>query len=125
MLETGSRDVAAVLADLDTRGVRRVYVEGGPTLASAVIAAGLADEYAVYLAPALLGGPRVAIGELGIRTMAAARRLRLESVERLGDDLLLLATPASDTPASGAATRTGPATASGTTPASATRTEEH
>ncbi len=91
LIETGSRDVAAVLADLDGRGIRRVYVEGGPTLASAVVAADLADEFAVYLAPMLLGGPRIAIGDLGIPTMTAARRLVLESVERLGDDILLTA----------------------------------
>src|SRR5690606_14541165 len=68
LFETGTRDLERVLAELDDRAIRRVYVEGGPTLASAVIAAGLADEYAVYLAPALLGGDRLAIGDLGIRT---------------------------------------------------------
>jgi len=79
------------MAELDARGIRRVYVEGGPTLASAVIAAGLADEYAVYLAPALLGGDRLAVGDLGIRTIDDARRLTIDGVERLGDDLLILA----------------------------------
>jgi diaminohydroxyphosphoribosylaminopyrimidine deaminase/5-amino-6-(5-phosphoribosylamino)uracil reductase len=92
VLETGTRDLAAILADLHERGIRRVYVEGGPTLASAVIAAGFADEYAIYLAPALLGGPKLAIGELGIPSMDAIRRLRIDSVEQLGDDLYLHAT---------------------------------
>lgn len=96
VLETGTRDLERVLAELDARGVRRVYVEGGPTLASAVIAAGLADEYAVYLAPALLGGDRLAIGELGIGTIADARRLHIVSVEQLGEDLLVKARPTSD-----------------------------
>lgn len=99
VLETGTRDLQRVLAELDARGVRRVYVEGGPTLASAVIAAGLADEYAVYLAPALLGGERLAIGEIGIDTIADARRLRILGVEQLGDDLLVRARPV--TPSSG------------------------
>src|SRR5690606_18216154 len=93
VLETGTRDLERVLAELDARGVRRVYVEGGPTLASAVIAAGLADEDAVYLAPALLGGDRLAVGELGITTIADARRLRIVSVEQLGEDLLVMARP--------------------------------
>ncbi|MBN9139543.1 MAG: bifunctional diaminohydroxyphosphoribosylaminopyrimidine deaminase/5-amino-6-(5-phosphoribosylamino)uracil reductase RibD [Micrococcales bacterium] len=91
LLETGTRDLGRVMAELDARGIRRVYVEGGPTLASAVIAAGLADEYAVYLAPALLGGDRLAVGDLGIRTIDDARRLTIDGVERLGDDLLILA----------------------------------
>ena len=91
LIETGSRDLEAVLTDLDTRGIRRVFVEAGPTLVSAIVAAGFADEYAVYLAPLLLGGDRLAIGDLGIPTLAGARRLRVDTVEQLGDDLLITA----------------------------------
>jgi len=93
VLVTRTRDVAAVLGDLHARGIRRVYVEGGPTLASAIVAAGFADEFAIYLAPALLGGPRLALGDLGIPSMDAIRRLRIDAVEQLGDDLYLHATP--------------------------------
>ncbi|QNO37089.1 bifunctional diaminohydroxyphosphoribosylaminopyrimidine deaminase/5-amino-6-(5-phosphoribosylamino)uracil reductase RibD [Protaetiibacter sp. SSC-01] len=93
LVETGTRDLGRILAELHERGVGRVYVEGGPTLASAVIAAGLADEYAVYLAPALLGGERLAVGDLGIRTISEARRLTITSVEQLGEDLLVMARP--------------------------------
>jgi diaminohydroxyphosphoribosylaminopyrimidine deaminase/5-amino-6-(5-phosphoribosylamino)uracil reductase len=93
LFETGTRDLERVLAELNDRAIRRVYVEGGPTLASAVIAAGLADEYAIYLAPALLGGEKLAIGDLGIRTIADARRLHIVSVEQLGEDLLVMARP--------------------------------
>lgn len=96
VLETGTRDLGRVLSDLHARAVRRVYVEGGPTLASAIIAAGSADEFAIYLAPALLGGPKVALGDLGIPTMDAIRRLHLVGVEQLGDDLYIHATPAKE-----------------------------
>lgn len=91
VIETGSRDLAGILAGLNDRGLRRVYVEGGPTLASAIIGGGLADAYSVYLAPALLGGDRYAIGELGIPSMSGIRRLRLDAVEQLGDDIHLTA----------------------------------
>jgi diaminohydroxyphosphoribosylaminopyrimidine deaminase/5-amino-6-(5-phosphoribosylamino)uracil reductase len=91
LIETGSRDLAAILSDLNARGLRRVYVEGGPTLASAIVEAGLADAYSVYLAPALLGGDRLAIGELGIPSMSGIRRLRIDGVEQLGDDIHLTA----------------------------------
>ncbi|HEU0205204.1 MAG TPA: bifunctional diaminohydroxyphosphoribosylaminopyrimidine deaminase/5-amino-6-(5-phosphoribosylamino)uracil reductase RibD [Pseudolysinimonas sp.] len=94
LIETGTRDLDAILSDLDTRGLRRVYVEGGPTLASAVIAAGVADEFSIYLAPALLGGDKLAIGELGIPSLGQAVRLRLTAIEQLGDDLHLIAQPA-------------------------------
>ena len=98
LIETRSRDLAAILADLDARGLRRVYVEGGPTLASAIIAAGFADEFSIYLAPALLGGDRLAIGDLGIPTIGQAIRLRLTALEQLGDDLHVRAQHLSETP---------------------------
>lgn len=93
LIETGTRDLDAVLTDLHARGVRRVYVEGGPTLASAVVAAGLADEFSIYLAPALLGGGRLALGELGITTIGDTLRLQLRTIDRLGDDILVTARP--------------------------------
>lgn len=92
----GTHDLDEVVADLHQRGFRRVYVEGGPTLASAFVAAGLVDEYAIYLAPTLLGGPRVALGDLGVETIADQRRLRVIDVERLGGDLLIRAVPVPD-----------------------------
>ena len=85
-------DLAADLAALHARGVRRLFVEGGPTVASALIAAGLVDEVLVYLAPALLGGPRLALGDLGIADMTGIERLRISRTAQLGADLLIKAT---------------------------------
>ena len=80
---------------LGERGIRSVLVEGGPTVASAVIAAGLADRILVYLAPLLIGGPRTAIGDVGVASMEEA--IPLEVLERLelGDDELVIARPGS------------------------------
>ena len=86
-------DLGADLAELHARGIRSLFVEGGPTLASAFIAAGLADELLVYLAPALLGGPRLALGDLGVTTIADTRRYDFADIRRLGDDLLVIAHP--------------------------------
>jgi diaminohydroxyphosphoribosylaminopyrimidine deaminase/5-amino-6-(5-phosphoribosylamino)uracil reductase len=96
VLEAGTRDLHEVLAWLFEQGVRRAYVEGGPTLASAFLAAGLVDELLVYLAPMLLGGGRLAVNDLGIQTIADALRLRITAVESLGDDLLIVARPAKE-----------------------------
>ncbi|WBU36837.1 bifunctional diaminohydroxyphosphoribosylaminopyrimidine deaminase/5-amino-6-(5-phosphoribosylamino)uracil reductase RibD [Homoserinibacter sp. YIM 151385] len=93
VIETGSRDLRAALEALHARGIRRVYVEGGPTVASAFLAAGLADELVVYLAPVLLGGGRLALGELGIPTISDALHLEVRAIEHLGEDLMLLARP--------------------------------
>jgi len=93
LIETGSRDVGAVLDDLYARDIRRVFVEGGPTVASAFIAAGLVDEYLVYLAPTLIGGPTLAVGDVGVTTIADQRRLAVTGIEQLGDDILITARP--------------------------------
>jgi diaminohydroxyphosphoribosylaminopyrimidine deaminase/5-amino-6-(5-phosphoribosylamino)uracil reductase len=73
--------------------VHSVFVEGGPTVASALIAAGLVDEYLVYLAPVLLGGPRVALGDVGVGSIGDRRRLDVLSTTSLGPDLLVRARP--------------------------------
>ena len=91
LIETGSRDLGAVLKDLYDRDIRRVFVEGGPTLASAFITAGYVDELLVYLAPTLIGGPKLAITDLGIDTIADQRRLTITGLDRLGDDIVITA----------------------------------
>ncbi|WP_082309195.1 bifunctional diaminohydroxyphosphoribosylaminopyrimidine deaminase/5-amino-6-(5-phosphoribosylamino)uracil reductase RibD [Leucobacter musarum] len=84
-------DLAADLAALAARGIRSVFVEGGPAVASALLTAGLADEVLVYVAPALLGGPKLAIGDLGIPSIDAIARLSDATTTALGDDLLVTA----------------------------------
>ena len=93
-LHRRGHDLSAVLAELSGLGVHRVFVEGGPTLASAFVRDGLADEMLAYLAPVLLGGGRLALDDIGVSTIRDARRLRTVSVDLLGDDLRVIARPA-------------------------------
>lgn len=93
-----THDLRAVLDDLAEQGVQRVFVEGGPTLASAFLRDGLADELLVYVAPVLLGGSRLAIGDLGVPSIGAARRMHVASITSLGDDLLIVAHPTEAAP---------------------------
>jgi diaminohydroxyphosphoribosylaminopyrimidine deaminase/5-amino-6-(5-phosphoribosylamino)uracil reductase len=90
-------ELRPVLEALRERGIQRVFVEGGPALASAFVREDLADEVLAYIAPVLLGGNRLALGDIGVATIADARRLQVASVERLGDDLLVVARPSSST----------------------------
>lgn len=88
-----THDLDAVLADLHSRGIQSVFVEGGPTLASAFIAAGLADRVLAYIAPVLLGGRHLALGDIGVGSMTDARRLTVDEWMPLGADLLAIAHP--------------------------------
>ncbi|MGL5864496.1 MAG: RibD family protein, partial [Dermatophilaceae bacterium] len=88
-----THDPAAVLAVLHARGVHRVLLEGGPTLAAAFLGAGLVDEVVVYLAPALLGAGPAALGDVGIRSIADAVRLDTIDVTTVGGDIRITARP--------------------------------
>jgi diaminohydroxyphosphoribosylaminopyrimidine deaminase/5-amino-6-(5-phosphoribosylamino)uracil reductase len=87
-----TRDPGAALADLFARDRQHVFLEGGPTLAAAFLAAGLVDEAVAYVAPMLLGAGRAAVGDLGITTVTRALHLPVTDVTVLaplneGDDL--------------------------------------
>ncbi|WP_375401493.1 bifunctional diaminohydroxyphosphoribosylaminopyrimidine deaminase/5-amino-6-(5-phosphoribosylamino)uracil reductase RibD [uncultured Amnibacterium sp.] len=93
LLRETAHDPAALLDRLQQAEVRSVFLEGGPTLLSAFAAAGLVDEYLIYLAPTLLGGDRLATGDLGVATIDEQRLLTIDDITRLGDDLLVVAAP--------------------------------
>jgi diaminohydroxyphosphoribosylaminopyrimidine deaminase / 5-amino-6-(5-phosphoribosylamino)uracil reductase len=87
-------DLEDLVRALGERGVLELLVEGGPRLQASLWAAGLADRLVWYLAPLAIGG-QGAPGLLGAGavTLADARRLRLASVDRFGEDLRLVAYP--------------------------------
>jgi diaminohydroxyphosphoribosylaminopyrimidine deaminase/5-amino-6-(5-phosphoribosylamino)uracil reductase len=65
------------LRELFALGRREVFVEGGPTVAAAFLRAGLVDEVVAYVAPVLLGAGPASVADLGITTIADARRFEL------------------------------------------------
>jgi diaminohydroxyphosphoribosylaminopyrimidine deaminase/5-amino-6-(5-phosphoribosylamino)uracil reductase len=93
LLHLRTRDPEVALKELWEQGVRDVWLEGGPTLAAAFLAAGLVDDVYAYLAPALLGSGRAAIADLGITTIADVRRLEVVDVQVLGGDVRVHARP--------------------------------
>ena len=77
-------DPRAVLAVLAAREIRHVLLEGGPTLATAFLRAGLVDRVVAYMAPALLGAGAAALADFGAATITDALRLSHTHVEVLG-----------------------------------------
>ncbi len=83
-------DLSRVLADLAGRGVGRLMVEGGGSVFTQFLAAGLADELHLVVAPFLVGdsrAPRFAGG--GSFRWDSGHRARLAEVKQLGDIVLL------------------------------------
>ena len=97
LVQLRTHEPAEVLDLLAGREVRHALVEGGPTLAAAFLRAGLVDEVHAYVAPALLGAGRAAVGELGVTTIDDAVRLETVHVQPLGPDVLIVATPRKET----------------------------
>jgi diaminohydroxyphosphoribosylaminopyrimidine deaminase / 5-amino-6-(5-phosphoribosylamino)uracil reductase len=84
---------ADLLAELFDRDVRRVLLEGGPTLAAAFLRDGLVDEAVVHLAPKLLGAGPSLVGDLGILGITEALSLDVVDLTPLGGDVQLLLRP--------------------------------
>ncbi|MBX2811480.1 MAG: bifunctional diaminohydroxyphosphoribosylaminopyrimidine deaminase/5-amino-6-(5-phosphoribosylamino)uracil reductase RibD [Myxococcales bacterium] len=80
-----------LLTKLYERGIRAVFLEGGPTLAGSFIANGLVDRVICYLAPALLGAGKAGLGYAGIASIDDMMRLELCDVARVGSDLRIIA----------------------------------
>ncbi len=85
-------DLRAVLAALAEREINEIHVEAGATLSGALIAAGLADELLLYLAPALLGdAARGAFVLPGLSHLTERVKLKIDKIRRIGDDYRLVA----------------------------------
>jgi diaminohydroxyphosphoribosylaminopyrimidine deaminase / 5-amino-6-(5-phosphoribosylamino)uracil reductase len=82
-------DLAAAFQDLGKRGLTRVLVEGGASLAAALLRANLVDQIAWFRSSRLIGGDGVpAITGFGIDKLAATPRFERIAVAELGDDVL-------------------------------------
>lgn len=90
-IQVRARNPQVVLQELHYRQVKHLLVEGGSKIASEFIRNNLVDEFIVYIAPLLLGGPRLAINDLGIPSMAEAVNLRITEQKLLGEDLFIRA----------------------------------
>jgi diaminohydroxyphosphoribosylaminopyrimidine deaminase/5-amino-6-(5-phosphoribosylamino)uracil reductase len=92
-LVSRAADPAALMTQLFDRSVRRVLLEGGPTLSAAFLRDGLIDEVVVHLAPTFLGSGPSLVGDLGISTIADALSLSLVDVTPLGGDVQIRLRP--------------------------------
>jgi 5-amino-6-(5-phosphoribosylamino)uracil reductase len=83
-------DVATIAEDLSARGIDRLMVEGGGTVLTQFLTAGLADELQLVVAPLFVGDSRAPrlVGD-GCFPWHAERRAHLADVRQIGDVALL------------------------------------
>ena len=83
-------DLHRVTADLAARGVRRLMVEGGGTIHTQFLTAGLADELQLVVAPFFVGDSRAPrFVNDGDFPWGPAHRATLAEVRQIGDVVLL------------------------------------
>ena len=86
----GGVDLRALARALYAQGITDVLLEGGATLAGAMLEAQLVDKFHLFLAPVVIGGDAPSsIGGPGWEELAGCPRFHLHSQERIGADLLL------------------------------------
>lgn len=88
-------DPDALLADLYTRGIQSVIVEGGSAVLSEFISRGLWQKMILFVAPMIVGGntaPSLFSGD-GIATLMDAYCFRFDRVEAVGGDVMLTVYP--------------------------------
>jgi diaminohydroxyphosphoribosylaminopyrimidine deaminase / 5-amino-6-(5-phosphoribosylamino)uracil reductase len=96
IVATGQNESARVQNALDELGAREVQsllLEGGPHLAGAFLEGDEIDEARIFVAPLLTGGreAKTPVEGIGIEKIAAAPRALHVEVDRLDDDVLIVA----------------------------------
>jgi diaminohydroxyphosphoribosylaminopyrimidine deaminase/5-amino-6-(5-phosphoribosylamino)uracil reductase len=85
----GRLDLPAVLKVLAERGVTRLMVEGGPTVAAALIAAGLVDQAALFRSPNEIGHGGIGVLEgVPLTALTKSPKLKQVATETVGVDTL-------------------------------------
>jgi diaminohydroxyphosphoribosylaminopyrimidine deaminase/5-amino-6-(5-phosphoribosylamino)uracil reductase len=85
----GNVDLAAALRELGRRGLTRVLVEGGATLAAVLLRQRLADRIAWFRSPSIMGGDGLpAALPFGVDLLQDMPRFHRLSIETIGEDVL-------------------------------------
>ena len=86
----GQIDPHAMMQSLGSKGLTRIFCEGGGVFAASLMRAGLVDDLAVFAAGVALGADaRPGLGALGLAALADASRFALQGTEVVGGDVLM------------------------------------
>jgi diaminohydroxyphosphoribosylaminopyrimidine deaminase/5-amino-6-(5-phosphoribosylamino)uracil reductase len=90
MLVIEEKDPRLALSQLAERGIQRLLLEGGPTVAAAYLEAGVIDEIQWFVAPILVG-----TGTAALSGLSCSITLDVTSVDLMGEDVRIIGVPAS------------------------------
>jgi len=84
-------DVRAVIADLASRGVMHLFVEGGGVVASSFLRLGLVDKLVLFIAPKVMGDLNGlgSFSEINIGGIEESHGFRIDEVVQLDPDLMI------------------------------------
>jgi diaminohydroxyphosphoribosylaminopyrimidine deaminase/5-amino-6-(5-phosphoribosylamino)uracil reductase len=82
-------DMPALLQQLGSEGLTRVFCEGGGELSASLLAADLVDRLDLHMGGVVIGAEgRPALGALGLDRLSDAPRFTLRAVRQVGDDVV-------------------------------------
>jgi diaminohydroxyphosphoribosylaminopyrimidine deaminase/5-amino-6-(5-phosphoribosylamino)uracil reductase len=88
-------DLRAVLADLASREVMHLFVEGGGVVASSFLRRGLVDKLLLFVAPRVMGDLNGlgAFSEIDVSAIKKSHGFRIEDIARVDPDLMITLYP--------------------------------
>ncbi len=90
--QDGKVELPQMLAELGRRGVNELHVEAGFRLNGSLVREGCVDEFLIYLNPSFLGDDAQGMVSLaGISSLDERVKIKIASVDRIGDDIRILA----------------------------------
>ncbi|MGE5353257.1 MAG: bifunctional diaminohydroxyphosphoribosylaminopyrimidine deaminase/5-amino-6-(5-phosphoribosylamino)uracil reductase RibD [Acidobacteriota bacterium] len=85
----GTLNLKNALEELGKNRISSVLVEGGRRIYTSFIKEGLFDDMMVFISPKIIGEGLPAVDKLGIHSIRKSMKLKVRSVEKLGDDVLI------------------------------------
>jgi diaminohydroxyphosphoribosylaminopyrimidine deaminase/5-amino-6-(5-phosphoribosylamino)uracil reductase len=88
----GKVDLPKMLEELAKRGINELHVEAGFRLNGSLVREGCVDEFLLYLNPSFLGDEAQGMLALpGFSSIEERKKINITSLERIGDDIRILA----------------------------------
>jgi diaminohydroxyphosphoribosylaminopyrimidine deaminase/5-amino-6-(5-phosphoribosylamino)uracil reductase len=88
----GKVDLEGMLLELGRRGINELHVEAGHALNGSLLREDCVDELLLYFAPSVIGSGGMGMWDLPpIEDLSQQKRLTVTSVERIGEDIRIIA----------------------------------